>query len=244
MLVAHPHGRCAFSPDSTSDVLIEGCYIRTGDDAIAIKAGEDEYGYGYGVGSHNITVRDCVLSSPCAAFAIGSEMSGGVSHVRVSNCRMWDSTAAVHIKSGPGRGGFVRDVVLEQLQFDGASEGFMIDLVSTHTSGLSRSVTALPSDADRCCQQDTNSHVPDDPTHHLNLSAMPQLRDIAARHVTGTGSRLVANMHGLPACEVLNVTFDAIHFDSGNWSCSAVRGTFHDTVPTPCSDIAPTARHQ
>ena len=121
-------------------MLIEGCYIRTGDDAIAIKAGEDEYGYGYGVGSHNITVRDCVLSSPCAAFAIGSEMSGGVSHVRVSNCRMWDSTAAVHIKSGPGRGGFVRDVVLEQLQFDGASEGFMIDLVSTHqrfVTGLS-----------------------------------------------------------------------------------------------------------
>ena len=88
--------------------------------------------------------------------------------------------------------------------------------------------------------------MPDDPTHHLNLSAMPQLRDIAARHVTGTGSRLVANMHGLPASEVLikNVTFDTVHFDSGNWSCSAVRGTFHDTVPTPCSDIAPIARHQ
>ena len=75
---------------------------------------------------------------------------------------------------------------------------------------------------------------------------MPQLRDIAARHVTGTGSRLVANMHGLPADEVLilNVTFDTVHFDSGNWSCSAVRGTFHDTVPTPCNNIAPIARHQ
>lgn len=38
-------------PDSTSDVLIEGCYIRTGDDAIAIKSGWDEYGYDFGMPS-------------------------------------------------------------------------------------------------------------------------------------------------------------------------------------------------
>ena len=85
-------------PDSSVDVLIEGCYIRTGDDAIAIKAGWDEYGYGFGRPSRNITIRDCVLSTPCAAIAIGSEMSGGVSDVHVSRTRMWSSTAGVHIK--------------------------------------------------------------------------------------------------------------------------------------------------
>ena len=119
-------------------VIIHDCHVSTGDDCIAIKSGWDMYGYRYGVPSSNISVSNFYCESPTSAgICIGSEMSGGVSHVRVSNCRMWDSTAAVHIKSGPGRGGFVRDVVLEQLQFDGASEGFMIDLVSTHTSGLS-----------------------------------------------------------------------------------------------------------
>ena len=54
-------------PDSTSNVLIEDCYIRTGDDAIAIKSGWDEFGYGYNVSSSNITIRNMVLSSPCCA---------------------------------------------------------------------------------------------------------------------------------------------------------------------------------
>ena len=72
----------------------------------------DEYGYDYGQPSENITIRDCVISTPCAAVAVGSEMSGGVSNVLVSGMRLWDSTAGVHIKSGPGRGGYVRGTQL------------------------------------------------------------------------------------------------------------------------------------
>ena len=97
-------------PDSTRNVLIHDCYIVTGDDGIAIKSGWDEYGYQYGRPSENITIRNCNISTPCAALAIGSEMSGGVSGVHVSNCHLWDSTAGVHIKSGPGRGGYVRNI--------------------------------------------------------------------------------------------------------------------------------------
>ena len=54
-------------PDSTSNVLIENCYIRTGDYAIAIKSGWDSFGYNYNVSSSNITIRNMQLSSPCCA---------------------------------------------------------------------------------------------------------------------------------------------------------------------------------
>ena len=87
--------------------LTNARFLRSLARSLAKRTG-DEYGYDYGQPSENITIRDCAISTPCAAVAVGSEMSGGVSNVSVSRLRLWDSTAGVHIKSGPGRGGYVR----------------------------------------------------------------------------------------------------------------------------------------
>ena len=130
--------------------------IRTGDDGIAIKSGWDEYGYEYGVPSEN---RDCVMT-PCAALAIGSEMSGGVRNVSVSDCFLHDSTAGIHIKSGAGRGGYARDILYEDLRMINCAEAIMIDT-------------------------DTGGHPADDATHKLNLSALPDIRRITARRING-----------------------------------------------------------
>ena len=65
----HIENTDGLDPDSTRNVLIHDVYIRTGDDGIAIKSGWDEYGYQYGRPSENITIRDCNVSTPCAALA-------------------------------------------------------------------------------------------------------------------------------------------------------------------------------
>ena len=65
-------------PESTSNVLIEKCIFRTGDDAIAIKAGRDADGREIGRPSKNIVIRNCLFQSECNGLCIGSEMSGGV----------------------------------------------------------------------------------------------------------------------------------------------------------------------
>ena len=67
------------------------------------------------------------MSTPCAALAIGSEMSGGVRNVSVSDCFLHDSTAGIHIKSGAGRGGYVRDILYEDLRMINCAEDIMID---------------------------------------------------------------------------------------------------------------------
>ena len=182
----------------------------------AIKSGWDEYGYGYGQPSQNITIRDNVLSTPCAAIAIGSEMSGGVSEVHVSRCHIWESTAGVHVKSGAGRGGYVHDVTFEQLTMDRCSVGLMYTI-------------------------DTGGHPADDPTHHLNLSALPDIRRISARQITGTGSRQVARLNGLARAPLQELVFDGVHFDGGVYECSNVSGTYVDVEPTPCGAIRPRA---
>lgn len=177
-------------------------------------SGWDEYGYDYGMPSHNITIRNCQLSTPCAAFAIGSEMSGGVFDVRVSDSRLWDSTAGVHIKTGPGRGGEIRDVTFEDIQMENCAEGFMMDFGS-------------------------DKAPPDDPSHHLNLSATPRVHNIAARRINGSGSQTVAKLLGLPQSFIRNVSFEFVHFDGGAYTCANLVGTYHDMVPQPCSDLMP-----
>ena len=63
-------------PDSTRDVLIHDCYIRTGDDGIAMKSGWDEYGYdflGHGLPTQNVTIRNCKIrksSSNVGAYSV------------------------------------------------------------------------------------------------------------------------------------------------------------------------------
>ena len=201
-------------PDSSRNVLIEGCYISTGDDAIAIKSGWDEYGYEYSRPSQNITIRDCVLSTPCAAIAIGSEMSGGVSDVRVSNTHLWQSTAGVHIKSGAGRGGYVRDITFEHLTMDGCAEGIMVTC-------------------------DTGGHPADSPSHHLNMSALPNISSILFRNITGTGSLVVAKLEGLPQAPITGIMLDDVHFDGGSFTCTNVSGVYRQTEPAPCDALSP-----
>ena len=43
-------------PDSSQNVLIERCYISTGDDCIAIKSGKDEDGRAVGIPTANVLV--------------------------------------------------------------------------------------------------------------------------------------------------------------------------------------------
>ncbi|UUN30700.1 glycoside hydrolase family 28 protein [Streptomyces sp. FIT100] len=106
------------NPDSCRNVTIRRTTFATHDDCIAIKSGRDQDGWRVGVPSRNILVEDCVYVSGNAAVAIGSEMSGGVSDVRVRRLYIprdesldEESVACVlNVKSTPTRGGYVRDV--------------------------------------------------------------------------------------------------------------------------------------
>ena len=97
-------------PESTSNVLIENCIFRTGDDAIAIKAGRDADGRNIGRSSKNIVIRNCVFNSECNGLCIGSEMSGGVENVYMDNIQIGTVKNAIYFKSNRDRGGYIRNV--------------------------------------------------------------------------------------------------------------------------------------
>lgn len=68
--------------DSSQHVCIEDCYIRVGDDAVSIKSGWDQYGVAFGMPSKNIQIRR-VVAENTHGISMGSEMSGGISNIKV-----------------------------------------------------------------------------------------------------------------------------------------------------------------
>jgi len=102
-------------PDGCRNVVIEDCLFRTGDDAIAIKAGRDHDGWAVGKPCENIVIRRCICRRDSGGMAIGTEMSAGVRNVLVHDCYYENSSRIFRFKSRPGRGGVVENVWLQNL---------------------------------------------------------------------------------------------------------------------------------
>jgi polygalacturonase len=99
-------------PESSTDVLIEGCVFETGDDCIAIKSGRNRDGRRVGAACENIVIRDCTMKDGHGGVSLGSEGSGGIHNIFVDNCRM-DSPnlqRALRLKTNSFRGGSYENV--------------------------------------------------------------------------------------------------------------------------------------
>lgn len=105
-------------PDSCTDVLIENCRFLTGDDGIALKAGRDADAWRDGRRTENVVIRHCVFQSKINALCIGSEMSAGVRHVFMEDCRVEEGESCIYFKSNADRGGFIENVRVRRVAID------------------------------------------------------------------------------------------------------------------------------
>jgi hypothetical protein len=81
------NGHCdGIDPDCCRDVRIANCFVESWDDAIVPKA---SFALGHRRSSENITVTNCVLTSACNCFKLGTESSGDFKNVTLSNCTMF-----------------------------------------------------------------------------------------------------------------------------------------------------------
>lgn len=115
--------------DSSRNITVDGAYIESGDDAIAIKSGKDKDGLAVNKPAENIVIKNCEIKEGHSGIAIGSEMSGGVRNVLVENCKIDHADFGIHIKSMRGRGGTVENIFMRNLTFDKTrNELFRIDM--------------------------------------------------------------------------------------------------------------------
>jgi polygalacturonase len=98
------------NPDSCSNVRIANCYISAGDDCITIKSGIETEHPDRRWPCRNITITNCTMANGHGGVVIGSEMSGDVRNVVISNCVFVGTDRGIRLKSRRGRGGIVEDV--------------------------------------------------------------------------------------------------------------------------------------
>lgn len=117
------------NPSSCRNVRISDCFITVGDDCITIKSGRDGDGRKYGRPCENITITNCVMLSGHGGVVIGSEMSGGVKKVTISNCVFNGTDAGIRLKSSRGRGGVVEEIRVDNIVMnDIQKNAFIFDL--------------------------------------------------------------------------------------------------------------------
>jgi polygalacturonase len=111
--------------DSCRRVRITRCDIQAHDDCISIKAGRDEAGLRANRPSEDIVVENSRFGYGHGAVALGSETSGGIRNVEVRDCVVEDGNwAAVRLKSAPGRGGTVENIIYRNIELRGVRKAF------------------------------------------------------------------------------------------------------------------------
>jgi polygalacturonase len=92
------------------NVLLLGCVVSAGDDAICMKSSVTK---GSSYAMENVVVADCIVYNGHGGFVIGSNTDGGIRNVSVTNCTFLGTDVGLRFKSGIGRGGMVENIFID-----------------------------------------------------------------------------------------------------------------------------------
>lgn len=176
----------ALDLDACQNVLIIGSSFDCGDDAICIKSGKDKPGRDRGVACENILIDDCIVYHGHGGFVIGSEMSGGVRNIKMTNSRFIGTDVGLRFKSARGRGGIVENIWIDGL--------YMKDIV---TDAISFSLYYMDKKKDISATQ----MIPVDET-------TPQFRNFHLRNIMCNGAARAMGFIGLPEMPVKDILID------------------------------------
>jgi polygalacturonase len=189
------------NPDSCRNVHISDCHISVGDDCITIKSGRDADGRRVGRPCENITVTNCTMLDGHGGVVIGSEMSGGVRKVAITNCIFDGTERGIRIKTTRGRGGVIEDIRVSNI--------------------VMSNIRRAPFDLNMFYEK-----VPAEPVSERT----PILRNLHFSGITVRGAPAAGFILGLDEMPVQDVTFSNLKIDAEKgFSCSNAKNlAFHD----------------
>ncbi|WP_167607236.1 glycoside hydrolase family 28 protein [Maribellus sediminis] len=177
--------------ESCKNVLVENCSFDVGDDAICIKSGKDEHGRERGVPCENLVIRNNIVYHGHGGVTVGSEMSGGVKNMHVSNCTFIGTDVGLRFKSNRGRGGVVEGIYISGVQMKNIPT-FAISF-NLYYGGKSASEMLEEGGADKKSGEEPVTEK------------TPQFKDIEISDIVVDGANQAVLLQGLPEMNLENV---------------------------------------
>ena len=182
----HSPNTDGINPSSCKNVHISNCHISVGDDCITIKSGRDEDGRKYGIATENVTITNCTMLSGHGGVVIGSEMSGGIKKITISNCVFDGTDRGIRLKSARGRGGVVEDIRVDNIVMKNIKENAIIMDLFYDKSSKEEPVS----------------------------ERTPIFRNIHISNLTGTDVKKAGSIVGITEMPVQNISFSNINIQS------------------------------
>jgi DNA sulfur modification protein DndE len=177
--------------ESCRNFLVENCILDTGDDGICIKSGRNEEGRKRGVPTENGIIKNCTVYHAHGGFVIGSEMSGGVRNLYVSNCNFLGTDVGLRFKTARGRGGIVEKIYVNNINMtDIVGEAILFDMyyMGKDPVAMFGDKTEIPSMEFQPLSEET-----------------PQFRDFYIQNVVCRGAEKGIFVRGLPEMNIKNI---------------------------------------
>jgi len=183
------------NPDSCSAVRVANCCVDVGDDCITIKSGTEQGDPSLRAPCRDVTVTNCVLRHGHGGVVIGSEMTGGVRNVVISNCVFLGTDRGIRMKSRRGRGGLIQDVRAVNLVMEDVPVPFTMNLY--YNCGGARGDAVVSDKAARPVDAGT-----------------PRIRGVSFTGVTARGVQYAAAfLYGLAEAPVEDVSFSDVSIE-------------------------------
>ena len=192
----------ALDLDCSKNVLLENSTFDTGDDGICIKSGRDEEGRRRGVPTQDVIVNNCTVYHAHGGFVVGSEMSGGVKNMYVSNCSFIGTDIGLRFKTTRGRGGMVENIYASNINMkDIAAEAILFDMYY-----MAKDPVVLSGEKREPPKVEMK---PVDET-------TPQFRNFFLRNITCNGASKGIFVRGIPEMHVKDVWIDNAVLQAGD----------------------------
>ncbi len=177
--------------ESCTNVVVENSNFDVGDDAICIKSGKDEDGRRRGIPSRNLIIRNNTVFHGHGGVTVGSEMSGGVQNMHVSNCTFIGTDVGLRFKSTRGRGGVVENIFISDIRMTGIL-GYAVSF-NLYYGGKSVSEMLQEESTKKSLEQ------------FRVTEETPQFKNISMRNIVVKGALQAVLLQGLPEMKLENV---------------------------------------
>lgn len=114
--------------DSSRGVRISDCMFDVGDDCVVIKSGMDEDGVRVGRPTEFVAITNCTMLRGHGGVVFGSEISGGVRNIVISNCLFNGTDRGIRIKSRRERGGYIENIRINNIVMESVISPLVFNL--------------------------------------------------------------------------------------------------------------------